>query len=98
MISWNQAMSGRKPSLLYVKYKDHVEFRNADPNRLTESTREVVGWLVGETVETMCLCCDRSVEPVPFMKPSESGFIILKSDVLEVRRTEVKERLDGKIG
>lgn len=47
------------------------------------SIREVVGWLVHETLEAVYICCDRSVDPLPCEKPSESGLVILKSDILE---------------
>ena len=77
-----------KPSLVYMKYVDHVLFRNADSSLLRPYVREVVGWLVRETDEALCLCHDRAVEPLPFEKPSESGLIILKSDVLERREVE----------
>jgi len=75
-----------KPSLVYVKYRDHVEFKHSDPSLFEPSIREVVGWLVAETEEVLCLTYDRSVNPLPFEKPSESGYIILKSNVLEMRR------------
>ena len=77
-----------KPSLVYVKYVDHVLFRNVDPNLLKPCIREVVGWLVRETDEVLCLCHDRAIELLPFEKHSESGLIILKSDVLERREIE----------
>lgn len=83
-----------KPCLVYVKYLDHVEFRNADPSLLKPCVREVVGWLVRETEEAICLCHDMAVKPLPFEKPTESGFIILKSDILDMRRIEERNRSD----
>ena len=77
-----------KSSLVYVKYVDHVLFRNADSSLLRPCVREVVGWLIRETNEVLCLCYERAVETLPFEKPSESGLIILKSDVLEKREIE----------
>ena len=85
-----EAASREKPSLVYVKYLDHVEFRNSDPSLYGPSVREVVGWMVAETEEALCLCCDRTVKPLPFEKPAESGFVILKSDVLEMRRIKTE--------
>lgn len=79
-------------SLIYVKYVDHVLFRNADPSLLKPCVREVVGWLARETDEILCLCHDRAVEALPFGKPTESGLIILKSDILEMRKIEEKNR------
>lgn len=74
-----------KSSLVYVKYSDHVLFRNADSSSLRPCVREVVGWLIRETNEVLYICHERAVELLPFEKPSESGFIVLKSDVLEKR-------------
>ena len=77
-----------KFSLVYVKYVDHVLFRNADSSLLKPCVREVVGWLIRETNEVLCICHERAVELLPFEKPSESGLIILKSDVREKRRID----------
>jgi len=80
-----------KRNLVYVKYRDHVLFRNADPSQFRPSVREVVGWLLGETEDVLCLCYERAIERLPFEKPSEQGIIILKSDVLEMTELDVKE-------
>ena len=74
-----------KSRLVYVKYVDHVLFRNADSSLLRPCVREVVGWLTRETSDVLCICHERAVELLPFEKPSESGLIVLKSDVLENR-------------
>lgn len=78
-------------TLLYVRYRDHVLYKNTDSSLLKPCVREVVGWLDRETDEFLCLCCERAVDQLPFGKPTESGFIILKSDVLETRRLEGKD-------
>ncbi|MDQ1280668.1 MAG: hypothetical protein QG670_1931 [Thermoproteota archaeon] len=98
MIPRDEAMLDGKPKLIHVKYMDHVEFRNLDSKQLKECVREVVGWLVRETNEALCICCDRAVDPLPFGKSSESGFIILKSDVLETRRIKPEEKPNHKKG
>ena len=74
---------GGKLTLLYVKYRDHVLFRNCDSSEIKPSVREVVGWLTFESTDNICICYDKPVDPLPNEK-RESGFIILKSDVLEV--------------
>ena len=73
--------------LLYVKYRDHLLFKNADPGLFKPNVREVVGWLTRETEEALFLTYDRSVEPLRFEK-CESGLIILKLEVLERREIE----------
>ena len=73
-----------KSSVFYVRYRDYVEFRNTDPSLFGPIVREMVGWLVAETEDALCLTYDRSVEPYPFEK-RECGLIILKSDIFERR-------------
>ena len=74
--------------LTYVRYRDHVLFKKCDHSDMKPSVREVVGWLLCETSEAIYICCDRSVEPLPDERPSESGLIVLRSDILERRVIE----------
>jgi hypothetical protein len=80
--------SGEKVAPTYVKYKDHVLFRNCDSSEMKPSIREVVGWLAFENSEAMCICSDKPVEPLRHEKSVESGVVILKSDVLEKHELE----------
>ena len=50
--------------------------------------REVVGWLAKENDEAMWIVCERSVEKVSAQKVQacESGMVILKSDLLEIKK------------
>ena len=75
---------GRSAPLLYVKYEDHVLFKNCNPIEMDSTTREVVGWLTFETNDKICICYDKPVDPLPNEK-RESGFVILKNDIIEVR-------------
>ncbi len=98
MIPREDAMLNGKAKLIYVQYRDHVEFRNSDSSQMKECVREVVGWLFRETDEHLCICCDRAVSLLPFEKPSESGFIILKSDILETHLLKLIEKASCKRG
>ena len=71
-----------KSALLYVKYEDHVLFKNCNPIEMDSTTRELVGWLTFETEDKICICYDKPVDPLPNEK-RESGFIILKNDIIE---------------
>lgn len=75
-------------TLAYIRYKDHVLFRNSDPNLYHPSIRECVGWVVKENEEAMWIIHDRSVKTLPHerTRPSESGLVILKSDIIETRK------------
>jgi len=74
--------------LVYVRYRDHVLFRNADSSLYSPALRETVGWLVKEDGDAVWILWDRSVEPLPHERfPAfESGLVILKNDVLEMKR------------
>ena len=78
-----------KSTLLHVRYEDHVLFKNCDSSEIKPSVREVVGWLTFESNDYICICYDKPVEPL-LNESRESGFIILKSDVLEVCKLSPK--------
>jgi len=71
-----------------VRYRDHVLFRNADPEKQTPITQEVVGWLEAENEEYIRLIMARYPEPSPGKDPvvKATGFVILKKTILEMRR------------
>lgn len=66
--------------LIYVKYKDHVFFKNIKNPIAKAVVREAVGWVKNESNDALLLECDRAV-----LKQSKSvnGVIILKSCILE---------------
>jgi hypothetical protein len=74
--------------LIYVKYCDHVYYRSCQPDSLSPVIREVIGWLTRETKAAIYLNHDRSVNPRSDESSQETGFIILKSDILE--RTTIR--------
>ncbi|TRZ53850.1 MAG: hypothetical protein D4S01_00565 [Dehalococcoidia bacterium] len=77
-------------TLVYVLYRDHVLFRNSDSSLYHPCIRECVGWVIKEDEEAVCILFDRSAKPLPNQKtkPSESGLVILKGDILEMRKLE----------
>ena len=75
-------------TLVYVRYKDHILFRNSNPQHyMNPNIREAIGWLIEETDEALFLTNDRSVEQLHYEK-RESGLIILKSNIVERRKIE----------
>ncbi|MEM3378703.1 MAG: hypothetical protein QXV09_05710 [Candidatus Bathyarchaeia archaeon] len=82
---------------VYVRYLDHVLFRNADAGLFKPALRETVGWLHRETADAIWLLWERSVKPLPHeMSPSkESGLVLLRSDIVEMRRLPLQKRLNG---
>ena len=83
--------SHSKGRLVRIRYRDHVIFRRADPSVLTPCIREVVGWLVRETEDELCICFDRTIGVLPHERPSkESGLAILKCNIIEKWEAEEK--------
>ncbi len=76
--------NGKKLALICVKYRDHVLFRNSDLSTIKPSIRIAVGWLASESPEVMYLCSDFPADPLSNEQMVGSGFLILKSDVLEI--------------
>ncbi len=74
--------------LVYVRYRDHVLFRNSDPNLFRPAIRESLGWIVKENEEAVWLLWDRSTNPLPHeqIRLGESGLILLKSAILEIKK------------
>jgi hypothetical protein len=77
---------GEKISLTYLRYLDHVLFRNCDPSEIKPAIRETVGWVIFESPEAMWICSDKPFETLPNEKNLGTGFIILKSVILEQHR------------
>ncbi len=75
-------------SLVYVRYRDHVLFRDMNPETVRPFTRECVGWLDYEDAECVRLVWERYAMPDPpgESKPRATGLVILKKAILEMRR------------
>jgi len=84
-------------AIVYVQYLDHVLFRNADAGLFKPALRETVGWLHRETAEALWLLWERSVKPLPHERnpAEESGLVLLKSDITEMRRLPLQKSLNG---
>lgn len=81
-------MMTKPESLVYVRYRDHVLYHRSDPVSLRPQVRECVGWLVYDCAEYIIVSWDRDAEP-PTLKggdPKASGLVVLRSDILELRR------------
>lgn len=81
---------GMSPPLVLVRYRDHLLFRNLNTRDVKPVVRETVGWLVRETPEALLILWDRSVSPLPQgrMEPKASGLVLLRGDVISIRRLE----------
>ena len=75
---------GKKFTLTYMIYRDHVEFRNCNSITMRPCVRETVGWISFENSEAICICSDLPAKPLEDNKTRESGLLILKSDIIEL--------------
>jgi hypothetical protein len=71
-------------SPVYVRYKDHVLFKNVvDP--IEEAVeRETIGWLTKQTDEIMLIEHDRTIPCFQISIGQGSGLLILKSCIIEI--------------
>ena len=84
-------------SVVYVRYKDHVLYRNIR-NPIEEAVeRETVGWLARENEEIILVEHDRTPQCLQLPTGSGSGVIILKSCILELRSLPFPCFLDGRL-
>lgn len=69
--------------IVYVRYLDHARFQYSNPNNCEPFINEAVGWLNCE--------CDQYIKIVYEWQGNAknsrngNGFVILKSDILELR-------------
>ena len=77
-------------NLVYIRYRDHVLYRRTDAGKMRPQVREAVGWLHKENGEAVWILWDRGISNLPHerVRPEESGLVLLKADVLELRRLE----------
>jgi len=78
----------RVGQLVYIRYNDHILFKDVDPRLYRPWSRETVGWLDYEDEESVRIVWERFAMPDPpnEAKPRATGLVIMKSAILEMRR------------
>ena len=71
-------------SVVYVRYKDHIIFKNEVHIPKDAAERETMGWLTNENNESMCVIHERAIRSHKYTKNKESGLILVKSCILEI--------------
>jgi hypothetical protein len=80
------AEASEKP-LVYVRYQDHILYRNMAPSNPKPIIRETIGWLAYEDNEVVWIVWDRAAAPSKlFELDPTSSLVILKKCILEMRR------------
>ena len=65
-------------SVVYVRYLDHVLYKNT-PKPIEEATeRETIGWLTKDEKGIICIENDRTLNKLPYSSGSSSGLVLLK--------------------
>ena len=74
-----------KGSAVYIRYRDHVLFRNTPEALENVAERETIGWLTQENRELVCIQHDRTTENLEYACGTASGLVLLKSCIIEIR-------------
>ena len=88
-----QATANASPlyPLVYVRYQDHVIYKNVITPVAEPAERETVGWLTKQNEEIMLIENDRTVESKKIASGQGNGIIILKRCILEIRELPLQE-------
>jgi hypothetical protein len=78
-------------SAVYIRYKDHVLFRNIEQPIEEAIERETIGWLSKETEEILLVEHDRTMPNLQVGSDQCNGLIILKSCILEIKTIILQE-------
>ena len=71
-------------SLVYVRYNDHVIYKNILQPIAEAAERETVGWLTQQNEEIMLIEHDRTIPNAQIPCGQGNGIIILKDSILEI--------------
>ena len=81
-------------SVVYIRYLDHVLYKNTPKSLKEAAERETVGWLTHENDKLLCVENDRSIDELPYSSGSGSGLVLLKSCILEIRVLPLQKKSD----
>ena len=78
-------------SAVYVRYKDHVLFKNIEQPLAEPIERETIGWLAKENEDIMLIEHDRAVPNANTGSGKRNGIIILKSCIIEMKELPLQK-------
>ena len=87
----------RLGSAVYVRYKDHVLFKNIQQPIAEAVERETIGWLTKQTDEIMLIEHDRTITNAQIPSGQGNGVIILKSCITEIRELPLQKSPDCRL-
>ena len=77
-------------SVVYVRYWDHVLYKNIPKPIEEPAERETIGWLTKDEKGLVCIENDRSLDKLPYSSGSGSGLVLLKSCIIEIRLAPIQ--------
>jgi hypothetical protein len=81
-------------SAVYVRYKDHVLYKNIQQPIADVVERETLGWLTKQTDEIILVENDRTIPNMQIPSGQGNGIIILKSCILEIHKLPLQKSSD----
>jgi hypothetical protein len=81
-------------SAVYVRYRDHILFRNTKNAIDVPVERETMGWLANENADAIRIHWDKTLKP--FSKMNESphcGLVLIRNCILEIRALPLQDFL-----
>jgi len=78
-------------SPVYIRYKDHVLFKNVVQPIEEAVERETIGWLTKQDGDIMLIEHDRTIPSLQLSMGQGSGLIILKSCIIEIRELPLQK-------
>ena len=82
-------------SAVYVRYRDHVLFRNTIKPIDVPVERETIGWLANENTDAISIYWDRSLKSFQKMKENpQCGLVIIKDCILEISALPLQDYLN----
>jgi len=92
-----QASSIPKGSVVYIRYKDHVLFKNTPQPIKDAAERETVGWLTQETGDLLCIQHERTAESPHRSSGTASGLLLLKSCIIKIQTLPLQDVPNGSL-
>ena len=77
-------------SVVYVRYFDHVLYKNIPKPVEEPAERETIGWLTKDEKDIVCIENDRTLDELPYSSGSGSGLVLLKSCIIEMRLAPIQ--------
>ena len=74
-----------KGSAVYVRYLDHVLYKNTPKPVEEPAERETIGWLTKDEKGVVYIENDRTLDKLPYSSGTGSGFVLIKSCIIEIR-------------